>query len=156
MTTRILVMRHAEKSDDPKDPDLTPAGRRRAEALATFIPQTFASPDFVFATARSKHSARPIETVEPLANALGIAIDANFADQDYGALAEVVSKDERFTGKLILVCWHHGNIPNLAHALGAPTGQYPDPWPRDVFDLILQIERSANAATTIREIIEPF
>ena len=30
---RLLVMRHAEKSDDPNDPDLTPAGQARAKAL---------------------------------------------------------------------------------------------------------------------------
>ena len=49
MPTRILVMRHAEKSDDPADPDLTSNGRKRAKALASFIPNHFGKPDFIFA-----------------------------------------------------------------------------------------------------------
>jgi broad specificity phosphatase PhoE len=62
----ILVMRHAEKSLDPADPDLSPAGEARAQALATYIPQTFEPLDFLYAAAISKHSARPYETVKPL------------------------------------------------------------------------------------------
>jgi broad specificity phosphatase PhoE len=46
----ILVTRHAEKSSDPLDPDLTPEGHERAKRLATYIPDTFGKPDFLFAT----------------------------------------------------------------------------------------------------------
>src|SRR3977135_4277449 len=42
--SRILLMRHAEKPDDPGDPDLTEAGRARAAALARYIPATFGKP----------------------------------------------------------------------------------------------------------------
>jgi broad specificity phosphatase PhoE len=80
MTTRILVMRHAEKSDDPTDPELTPAGRHRAESLATYIPNQFGRPDFIFAASISKHSARPYETIKPLSKAIGVPIDATYAD----------------------------------------------------------------------------
>jgi hypothetical protein len=59
---KLLVMRHAEKSDDPNDPHLTPPGLLRAEGLATFIPQEFGKPDYLFAASISKHSARPYET----------------------------------------------------------------------------------------------
>jgi len=119
---RVLLMRHAEKSADPLDPDLSPKGRERADRLVTYIPDTFHTPDFIFATALSKHSRRPFETVAPLAKATGVPIDATFADQDYGALAHELASDPRFSGKLILVCWHHGNIPSLAHALKATSG----------------------------------
>ena len=44
---RLLVMRHAEKSDDPDDPDLTPAGQARAKALPAYIQATFGKPDFI-------------------------------------------------------------------------------------------------------------
>jgi broad specificity phosphatase PhoE len=49
-TGTILIMRHAEKSGDPLDPDLTPAGRDRAQRLAEFIPAKFGKPQFLFAT----------------------------------------------------------------------------------------------------------
>ena len=31
--TTIVLVRHAEKADEPKDPGISPAGQRRAEAL---------------------------------------------------------------------------------------------------------------------------
>ncbi len=50
----ILLMRHAEKPLDPRDPDLSDAGKARADALARYIPQDVAKPDFLFAPAASK------------------------------------------------------------------------------------------------------
>jgi phosphohistidine phosphatase SixA len=149
MTTQILVMRHAEKPDDPTDPDLTPAGQQRATTLATFIPKRFGTPDFIFAASISKNSARPYETVKPLSKATGIPIDATYADQDYGALAQALRSERRYQDKLIIVCWHHGNIPNLLHALKALDGQYPDPWDRNVFNLILLTKFDGDTPATV-------
>jgi hypothetical protein len=156
MPNSILVMRHAEKSDDPNDPDLTPTGLQRAGELATFIPQKFGKPDYLFAASISRHSARPYETVKPLSKATGVPIDATYADQDYGALAEALLDGAKFQAKLVVVCWHHGNIPNLLHALKAPDGQYPDPWNRTVFNLILQATFSQGGIPSVAEITEPF
>jgi broad specificity phosphatase PhoE len=75
----ILVMRHAEKLADLTEPDLPPAGYARAVKLATYIPGTFGTPDFIFSAAISKHSARPYETVEPLAKRTGKPINATIA-----------------------------------------------------------------------------
>lgn len=152
---QVLVMRHAEKADDPLDPDLSPAGRQRALALVRYIPAAFGRPDFLFASAVSKHSRRPLETLEPLSQHCGVPVNAEFADQDYGALAHAICKDIRYEGKLILVSWHHGDIPPLAHALKAKSRDYPDPWDQNVFNLILQFV-FAQGILTVRKIIEPF
>ena len=151
----ILVMRHAEKPDDPDNPDLTAAGEQRAEELATFIPKTFGKPDFVFAAAISRHSARPYETVKPLSKATGVGIDATFADNDYGALAKELLSKSKYVGTQIVVCWHHGNIPSLLRALKAADGSYPDPWDHKVFNLILKVELS-SATVNVSRVIEPF
>jgi hypothetical protein len=137
---KVLLMRHAEKSGDPMDPHLSDPGQVRAQRLADYIPTTFGTPDFVFAAALSKHSARSYETVVPLAKKIGVTIDATFADQDYAALAtELLSKPE-YSGKLVLICWHHGNIPSLARWLKANQGDYPNPWDPLIFNLILQLD----------------
>ena len=70
-TSRIVLMRHGEKAGDPEDIHLSEEGQERAERLATYIPQTFGRPDFIFAADRSKRSIRSIETAEPLAAAVG-------------------------------------------------------------------------------------
>lgn len=151
----ILVMRHAEKSADPADPDITPAGEARATALAKYIPDTFGEPDFIFASAVSKHSARPYETVKPLSKRTGLPIDATIADQDYPFLAHDLLSDADFAGKRIVVCWHHGNIPSLMHALGAANGDYPDPWDPGVFNLILKVDFAVEGPR-VTKVIEPF
>jgi phosphohistidine phosphatase SixA len=151
----ILVMRHAEKPDDPDDPDLTKEGEARAIKLATFIPQQFGEPDFIFASAITRHSARPYETVQPLAKATSIGIDATVADNDYGALAKALLTKDKYADKLVVVCWHHGNIPPLMRYLGATAGSYPNPWDHKVFNLILQVEFSGGSVS-VKQVTEPF
>lgn len=107
---KVLLMRHAEKSGDPMGPHLSDPGQVRAQLLADYIPTTFGTPDFVFAAALSKRSARSYETVVSLAKKIGVPIDATFADQDYAALAtELLSKPE-YSGKIgshLLASWEH-------------------------------------------------
>ena len=142
---RILLMRHAEKTGDPMDPHLSQDGCARAAKLADFIPATFGIPQFLIATSISKHSVRPIETLEPLSTKIGISVDAPYADQDYSALASQ-----------IVVCWHHGNIPSMAHALRAKLGSYPNPWDADVFNQILVLSYMDDAEPKITTLTEPF
>ena len=151
----ILVMRHAEKSDDPLDSNLTPAGYARAQHLAQYIPATFGKPKGLFASAASKHSRRPIQTLEPLATQCHLTIDETYADQDYGALAHHLRKNDAFDGSLVVVCWHHGNIPSMMRALKAPEDDYPDPWKRGVFNLILQVKITKDRHEVTR-VSEPF
>jgi broad specificity phosphatase PhoE len=151
----ILVMRHAEKSSDPDDPDLTKEGHARAKRLAEFIPAKFGKPDFIFAAAITRHSARPYETVRPLSRAIGVGIDATFADNDYGALAKEVLTKPKYTGGHVMICWHHGNIPPLMRSLGAASDTYPNPWNHKIFNLILQAELSADKVS-VTEVTEDF
>lgn len=153
--TMILVMRHAERPADPSDPDLTKQGKARAKRLATYIPKEFGKPDFIFAAAISRHSARPYQTVLPLSKQTKVSIDAKIADNDYGVLAQKLLTKKRYAGKSIVVCWHHGNIPSLMRMLGAPSGSYPNPWNHTVFNLILKVDFPKGRAK-VKKIREPF
>ena len=148
-------MRHAEKPSDPKDPNLSDAGFCRARGLATYIPKEFGDPQWLFASAVSKHSARPFETIKPLSMAVGIPIEATYADQDYEALAADLLSEARYAGGYAVIAWHHGHIPSFAHALGARKGDYPDPWDPDTFDLILRFVWSADRHPAVTTITEP-
>lgn len=152
---KIAIMRHAEKPDDPGDPNLSPAGRERAEALVSWYPETVGAPDFIFAAAISKHSERPVQTVQPLAAALAVELHTPYADEDYTVLAQALLTKPKFQGKTILVCWHHGHIPGLMQALGAPVGSYPDPWVPTVFNLVLVTEFQ-NGMPAVSGVSEPF
>ena len=64
---KSLLMRHAEKPEEPSDPHLSPEGEDRAKRLATWVPRQLGGPpDFIFAAANSEESDRPVETVTPL------------------------------------------------------------------------------------------
>jgi hypothetical protein len=155
---RILLMRHAEKTGDPTDPHLSQEGYARAANLAVYIPATFGVPQFLIATSISKHSIRPIETIDPLSAKIGVPVDATYADQDYSALASQLLTDPRYGGPgiLIVVCWHHGNIPSMMKELRAKPGDYPDPWDAQVFNQILVLTYADDGEPEVTTSTEPF
>ena len=145
----ILLIRHAEKP--ASGVDLAPAGFARAKVLPELFggmaaPHNLPRPDFLFATHVSKNSNRPVETITPLSEALGLPISHEIADKDYATLAtELLSG--KYAGKVVLVAWHHGSIPGLAKALGALPPY--DPWPETQFDRVWRIDyRGGKAVLT--------
>ena len=143
----ILLIRHAEKLTDGR-PDLSPTGFERAKVIPQLFggaaPHNLPRPDFLFATHVSKNSNRPVETITPLSEALGLPISHEIADKDYATLAtELLSG--KYAGKVVLVAWHHGSLPGFAKALGA-TPPY-DPWPDTQFDRVWRIDYKDGKAT---------
>jgi phosphohistidine phosphatase SixA len=136
----VMIIRHAEKPDDSdgsKDPNLSKQGFARADALAKVIPDHFVKPDFLIATKKSKGSNRPVETITPLSKAIHEEIESNFKDEEFEQAAHEVLTDSKFDGKVVLIAWHHGKIPELAKALGVK--DCPDKWNSAVFDRVWQI-----------------
>jgi hypothetical protein len=106
--------------------------------------QRFSAPHYIFATQASKHSKRPIETVTPLATALNVPLNDGFADKDASIQKMTNAILNDFPGEIILVCWHHGEIPDIAKALGIAK---PPKWDGKVFDRVWQITFPKGKAT---------
>jgi phosphohistidine phosphatase SixA len=153
---RILIMRHAEKTGAVDDIHLSKAGLRRAERLATYIPNTFGKPDFIFAAAQSRRSIRSIETMQPLAAAIGKEVRFDVEDKEFAKLVQDLKTNALYRGALVVICWHHGKIPGIASELGAADGTYPSDWPDKTFDLILELDYSRGAPPVVKQIVEPF
>ena len=143
----VFIIRHAEK---PKDGEgLTPTGEKRALAYVNYFTSLRVNKEplkleHLFATADSKNSMRPRLTLEPLSRALKLPLDLRFEAEDFKALAkEVRTKDH---GKALLICWHHGSIPELLSELGVnprqllPAGEWPD----DVFNWVIELRYDAE------------
>lgn len=151
---QILIIRHAEKPEDGVSVNLSEIGKKRADALPELFeksdarPDPLPTPDFIIATKASKHSNRPVETVVPLAKKLKLDIDARFANDDYPALVKALFSDPKYVGKVVLICWHHGNIPELAEDLRA--GSVPDKWKDSVFDRVWVITYNAGKGALTR------
>jgi hypothetical protein len=107
-------------------------------------PPRFPLPDFIIASQHSKHSNRPVETITPLAAALGMPYNDKHANEDYPTVANNLLTHLKYAGKIVLVCWHHGKVPEFAQALGVSN---PPDWPDNVFDRVWQITYSSGTVT---------
>lgn len=138
----ILIIRHAEKPGSGDE--LSPAGVQRADSYAQYF-QNFrvdTKPlklDHLFATADSKGSHRPRLTLEPLAKTLGLKVDCRFKNKNARDLADEIQSHDH--GKAILICWHHGQIPEVVSALGADPGKLlpGGKWPDNQFAWVLEL-----------------
>lgn len=103
----IFIVRHAEKTDATKDPDLSEPGRARAEALAKTLRD--ANVTAIYAT----EFKRTQQTAAPLAKALGITMTTLPAKDNAALMAKL-----RASNGNALVVGHGDTIPDLIKALG--------------------------------------
>lgn len=160
--TTILIIRHAEKPDEGLE--LTPAGNLRARAYVGYFAafKVDGQPvklEHVFCTADSKGSHRPRLTVTPLSQALGLPLDNRFKTKNPAALTEEIRSQAH--GKALLICWHHGEIPEVLTGLGAnPEALLPGgKWPEDIFGWLLELryddQGRLQAAERVQEHLMP-
>lgn len=136
----VLIVRHAEKPEHGRD--LSPAGYRRARAYARYFNPLVLDgealrPDALFAASSTLNSRRPVETLKPLAHALGLKINHRYGNRHTRRLAWDLHGAPH--GRVILIAWHHGHIPRLIDDLGGdaarllPRGK----WPPAVYDWVV-------------------
>ncbi|MGI8815796.1 MAG: hypothetical protein ACR2G2_11140 [Pseudonocardia sp.] len=159
--TLVMVIRHGEKpgsasslpghdeNGNPDDSSLTEIGWNRARKLAdVFDPGQgpsrpgLASPKAIYAAGANDNGegARTRETVKPLADRLGIAVNTKFGKGDEESLVKAVSAQPGPT----LISWQHGEIPAIAEAFGSVTPTPPQDWPDDRFDMVWTFTATAN------------
>jgi hypothetical protein len=111
-------------------------------------PPRFQKPDFIFATQKSNNSNRPVETVTPLSITIGLTINSGYANSTSGidALAKAILGGQ-YAGKVVLICWHHGEIPAVATALGVSK---PPKWKSSAFDFLWQVTYSPKGKANLK------
>jgi hypothetical protein len=148
---QIIIIRHAEKPATGND--LCPAGVQHAQELVSYF-QTdkkvtqYGTPVAIYAMAPSDsdESQRPIETVTPLAKALGLTINKQFAQTDFEPLKAAIMNNSAYDGKMVLICWEHKVIPDLAAALGV--SPEPSKWHGSDFTTVYRINFDSNKNVT--------
>jgi hypothetical protein len=165
----IMLIRHAEKPDDPSlgggltvqgAPDkhsLVIRGWQRAGAWAALFGSgtqgtDFPKPDTVYAADPNKPptddgsvSQRPYETILPLCDRLRIKPITKFG---VGEEVAMLDKMRRLTGT-VLICWEHKRIvaailPELAKDQVLP--HLPTKWDGARFDVVLRFDRVQSDA----------
>lgn len=108
----IVLVRHAEKVDSSKDPDLSDEGRARASRLAAMLVDAGVSA--VFAT----QYKRTQQTVAPLAVARGLTPAVMHSDDVDGLAARLRALA---SDAVAVYAGHSGSVPKLLSALGHET-----------------------------------
>jgi broad specificity phosphatase PhoE len=149
----VYIIRHAEKPEDPNDPNLSPQGVERALALAKNCEKLFGKLDCLFAAETSAGSSRSVDTINPLAQTIHLEIDSSVSNKDYSVLAaKLLAGATDYGGKTVLICWHHENIPELAQELRAANA--PANWMGEVFDRIWVLEYQSSGDVYFQDLAQ--
>ncbi len=166
MLPTVTILRHAEKelggvpplgvaADGSRDPEsLTVRGWQRAGALVAFLAPPsgrpvagpHATPSHLFASRvgeTTSLSRRPRQTLEPLSDHLGIAIDDRFLKSETDALVAAV----RQIDGSVVIAWEHKVIPLIAIGLTGDAAMVPTIWPDDRFDVLWVFEPDTGGST---------
>lgn len=141
--TVVYLVRHAEKATaDPanEDPDLTPAGVARAEALLTLLEEQ--EVDALYAT----KYMRTINTLKPLANARQLEI-RQYEAHDFDNLKKQILQQHR--GETIVIAGHSNTVLPIMEALGAerPVAEIADSDYDYIFKVFVAPDGTATVAT---------
>ncbi|KAJ5740716.1 hypothetical protein N7493_000588 [Penicillium malachiteum] len=128
----VYLIRHGEKPDDGDG--LSAEGLERAQCLRTVFgaSSSYNIGHIMAQTPKSDGSRqRPYDTVEPLAEDLGLTVDTSCDRDDPGCVKDVV---DGYTGSgNILICWEHDALTDIVEKLGDDDA--PD-YPDDSFNII--------------------
>ncbi len=116
VTTTVLLVRHTEKGNEPKnDPNLKkPEGENRAKKLAEVASE--ADVRAIYTT----NANRTRQTVQPLAKALNI--QPVIYDSTPWLVNDITTKHK---GELVLVAGHSDTVPSIIKALGGDSRRCP-------------------------------
>lgn len=132
--TTIVLVRHAEKVDASDDPELSPAGRARAAALARALR------DVPIAAVFTSQFRRTAETVAAVCRARGIAAKVVPAADSKALVAELKRGN---AGGAVLVCGHSNTVPEILQGLGIAS---PPKIADDEFDRLFVVTLDADGA----------
>eukprot|EP00928_Gymnodinium_smaydae_P032808 TRINITY_DN23674_c0_g1_i1.p1 TRINITY_DN23674_c0_g1~~TRINITY_DN23674_c0_g1_i1.p1 ORF type:complete len:238 (+),score=19.26 TRINITY_DN23674_c0_g1_i1:47-760(+) len=133
----VNLFRHGEKSNK-SGAALTPEGQARANYIARCMSTgemsralPFGNPTIVMASANTRHSHRPQDTVSRLANALGLKLDLSCDEQDSQCFA--TRMQTLGANGTLVAAWHHEALPDLVRSLNVPHTSEFNSWP-DICD----------------------
>ena len=130
----VVLVRHAEKVDDSRDPELSERGKARARALAAMLK------DMELDTVYSTDFIRTRETARPLAELLGLEVKI----YDGGELSAMADRLRASEGR-VLVVGHSNTTPELVRLLGGAPGA---PIDDDEYDRLYLVIAGADGPVT--------
>jgi hypothetical protein len=158
---KVILIRHAEKPNGngrvlgveeagrADATQLSVRGWQRAGALVRYfapanasVADGIATPSVIFACKPygAANSVRPLSTVWPLGQMLGIAVNQEIGKHDVPALLEAVKS----SSGTVLICWSHKLIACIVRGLAGGMPGLPEEWPANRFDLVWVLDRTGT------------
>jgi hypothetical protein len=128
----------------------------RAARLVRYVLETFGPPDFLIAAKSSNRSCRPVDTIEPLAAALGLEIKSVDDVEEGQTLALALGSKRAYHGKFGVISWRHSDLPRLVASLGAPINTFPTEWDDADYTTLIDISYSTDGKVTAKRLTMPF
>lgn len=129
---KVIMIRHGEKNDATGN--LSCQGLHRAFMLPPVLNAKFPKVEHIYAPSlndgKIPDHARMFQTITPFAVQNSLAINTKFK---VGQATQVATEVKSKKG-LVLLVWEHGNIPDIAKALGVTTPNLK--WGGNDFDSI--------------------
>jgi hypothetical protein len=156
LPNQVIIIRHAEKPSQGYE--LSQKGLERADALVPYFLSTaslldYGPPVAIYASQPTEdgHSIRSLMTITPLAQALNQSPIALYGSEDIGPMADEIMANPDYEGKMVLICWEHDNIPDLAKKLGAKA---PSTWPDGAYDVDWVITYLVDGSITFQQLYQ--
>jgi 2,3-bisphosphoglycerate-dependent phosphoglycerate mutase len=139
ITTFILV-RHAEKASNDKDPELSDAGVERAQRLAELLKNTK-----ITAVYSTKYK-RTQNTIGPVSKAQNLSVN-NYESMTAESLQKIATENP---GSAVLIAGHSNTIPQIANTLLGKTEfqNFPDTEYGTI--LVVSVSEVGKVASVVR------
>lgn len=149
MPAQILLIRHGEKP--PQGNELNEQGWKRAEALPELFKtreefMKYGAPSALYAQKPFVNgSVRAVQTLQYVSRELQLQIRTPYLRDETTALVQQIKNDRSLDGKMIVICWQHETLEDIAEALGL---ERPPKWPSKQFDRVWSLNFSADGQLT--------
>ena len=143
--TVVYIVRHAEKTSEDPDADLSAIGKTRVEVLSWMLR------DIAIDTVYSTDVPRTFHTVEPIAKEKALSVESYVPKP--GRLAETIRHKHR--GQTLLVSGHSNTIPELLKSLGVPIEDKILPGYDDLFIVTLDGSAANAKGATLQRLHYP-
>ncbi len=136
--TVVYIVRHAEKTGEQANADLSEAGKSRADVLKWMLRDISLDAIYSTDTARTRH------TVEPTAKAKQVKL--TLYTPHSGKLVQAIRRHH--TGQSLLVCGHSNTVPELLKSLGVGIKEHV----LEGFDDLFIVTIDSPADSTVRRV----
>lgn len=118
MPKKIILVRHCEEPNGEEGRELSHVGWRRATGLPKLLVTENITELIALYPHKKGGSIRSIQTLQPIAEALGLEIQSPFKRDEVTDLIKALSTP-KYDDDVVLIAWQHDTLADIAHGLGA-------------------------------------